>query len=96
MTSKPVKRKAFEVPAEFWDNLRLMEDQELTGQIRVLCGQVEALVKKLGISNECTGFITNGDLAIPWNECFSEEPQGTKSVSYPQLPSSQGRTRHGL
>jgi len=41
----------------------------------------------LGISNECTGFITDGDLSIPWRDCFSEENQEIKVVGCSQLSS---------
>jgi len=93
MTAKPMKRKEFEVPRDFLDSLPSMVEQELVGEIQVLCDRVKELVKDLGISDECIGFITDGDLAIPWNECFSGEPRGTKLVSHSQLPSSsQGHT----
>jgi len=85
-TANPVKRKVFEVPEKFLDHLSLLKDKGMEGEIRVLCERVKQLVVELGISDECTGFIIDGDLAIPWKESFSGEIQGAKWVSCSQLP----------
>jgi len=88
-----VKRRVFEVPEEFLKHLSSLKgedkdkDKKMAGETEALCERVEQLVTKLGISDECTGFITDGDLAIPWREKISREHRGTKSVSYSQLSS---------
>jgi len=80
MTEKPIKGKAFEVPEQFLNHLSSIKDKRLADEIQTLCGRVKQLVVELGISDECTGFITDGDLAIPWKNCFSREHRGTMSV----------------
>ena len=87
MTTKPVKQREFEVPEELYEQLSSMADQELVGEIRTLCERVKELVVKLRISDECTGFVTDGDLAIPWKDCFTEENKKAKRVSRSQSPS---------
>ena len=79
MTTKPVKRKVFKVPEKFLEQL---EGKEFADETMALCEQVKQRVVELGITDECTGFIIDGDLAIPWEKCFSEEHQETKVVSY--------------
>ena len=81
MVEKPVKREAFKIPKEFLAHLSSLGDGLLVAKIQALCGRVEELVAELGISDECIGFIIDGDLATSWKDCFSEENQGTKSVS---------------
>lgn len=85
MTERPVKGKAFKVPEEFLAHLPSLKDEPLVSKIRALCERVERLVAELGISDECVGFITDGDLAISWEDCFSEENRETKSVSHSGL-----------
>jgi len=85
MTEQPVKRKAFKVPEEFLAHLSSLEDESMVAKIRALCDRVEQLVAELGISDECIGFITDGDLAMSWNDYFSEEHQEAKSVSHSSL-----------
>ena len=82
MTEQPAKRKAFEVPEEFLAHLSSLGDGSLAARILVLCKRVEQLVAELGISDECIGFVADGDLAISWKDCFSEEHRSTKSVSH--------------
>jgi len=86
MTEKPIKGKAFEVPEQFLNHLSSIKDKRLADEIRALCERVKQLVVELGISDECTGFITDGDLAIPWKDCFSKENRGSKWVSCSRLP----------
>lgn len=86
MTANPVKRKAFEVPESFLDHLSTLKDKEMAGETRALCKRVKQLVVELGISDECTGFIIDGDLAVPWKESFSGENHGVKWVSCSRLP----------
>jgi len=79
MTEQSVKREKFKVPEGFLIHL-LSKNDPFVAKIQVLCNQVEQLVTKLGISDECIGFITDGDLAISWNDYLLED-QGTKFVS---------------
>ena len=65
MTDKPVGRKRFEIPKGFRDHVKSL-DKEAADTIDDLCEKVVALVEKLGISDQCTGFVTDGDLATPW------------------------------
>ena len=81
MTTNPVKRKAFEIPEEFLVHLSSLEDESLVAEIRALCKRVEQLVAELGISDKCIGFIADGDLAMTWEDCFSEENRWNKWVS---------------
>ena len=53
MADEPVKRKEFEIPREFRDHLLSLRDKEAVEGIETLCGQVEGLVEKLGISDQC-------------------------------------------
>jgi len=85
MTEQPVKRKAFKVPEEFLAHLSSLKNESLVAKIRTLCDRVDQLVAELGICDECIGFITDGDLAISWEDCFSKENQETKSVSHSQV-----------
>ena len=82
MTNEPVKRKKFEIPEQFDDHIGSLQNQEEVEAIRKLCRRVEELVAQLGISDQCTGFITDGDLAISWKHCWTEERRAAKSVSY--------------
>jgi len=81
MTTTPVERKAFEIPEEFLAHLSSLEDESLVAEIRGLCKRVEQLVAELGISDGCIGFIADGDLAMTWEDCFSEENRWNKWVS---------------
>lgn len=65
MTDEPVKRKKFEISKEFRDHLGSLQDKKAVDRIKELCGRVEKLVVQLGISNRCTEFVTDADLAIP-------------------------------
>jgi len=85
MTPKPVKRKAFKVPEKFLEQLK---GKALANEATALCERVEQLVAEMGVADECTGFITDGDLAVPWVECFSREHQRSKMVSCSQLSST--------
>ena len=85
MTEQPAKRKAFEIPKEFLAHLSSLGDGPLVTKILGLCKRVEELVAELGISDECIGFMTDGDLAISWKDCFSEEHRNTKSVGRSQV-----------
>jgi hypothetical protein len=82
MTDDPVKRKKFEIPEEFLKHLESLQDQKAVEAIKELCKEVEDLVGKLGISDQCTAFVTDGDLAISWREYWTKERGTTKSVSY--------------
>ena len=82
MVEKPVKRKVFKIPEEFLVHLSSLEDKSLVAKILELCKQVEELVAKLGISDQCIGFITDGDLAISWKDCFSKGNQENKLVGH--------------
>ena len=77
-----MKRKKFEIPEEFQDHLESLQDKEAAKAIKELCKQVEDLACKLGISDQCTAFITDGDLAISWREYWTKERGVTKLVSY--------------
>ena len=81
MTKEPVKRKAFEIPEGFLDHLFSLGDELVVAEILWLYGQVEQLAAGLGISDECIGFIIDGDMAIPWDDCFSKANPETKLVS---------------
>ena len=83
MTDKPVKREKFEIPQSFRKSLSLLNktnSKEVT-KIRRLCREIEKVVAKLGISDQCTAFITDGDLAISWENYWTEERRAAKSVS---------------
>jgi len=82
MTDEPVKMKEFEIPKEFQDHINSLRlDRGVADTIRGLCRRVEELVVKLGISDQCTGFVTDGDLAISWEKYWTEERRAAKSVS---------------
>jgi len=80
MTDKPVKGKEFGIPEKFRDHVKSL-DPEAVDAIEKLCRRVEKLVKELGISDECTGFVTDGDLAISWERYWAEDRRTVKSVS---------------
>ena len=90
MMETPVKGRAFEIPQRFLKGLSSVKDAGLVSEIRVLCERVERLVAELGVSDQCIGFITDGDLALPWMDCFSEENQGAEWASCSKLPSLSG------
>ena len=81
MTKEPVKRKTFEMPEGFMDHLFSLGDGLATAEILGLYGQVEQLVARLGISNECTGFIADGDTVVSWDDYLSEGHRGSEPVS---------------
>ena len=93
MTEKPVMGKAFTVSQRFVDDLPLLEDTSLGSDILGLCTNVQQLVGKLGISDECIGFVTDGDLAKPWRDYIAEGHQETESVSRYQVVSPPRLTR---
>ena len=71
MTTKPVKREAFKVSEKFLEYVSSIKDKKFVGEIQALCERVEQLVVELGVSDECTRFITDRDLAISWKDsCF--------------------------
>ena len=82
MTDEPVGMKKFEIPKEFRDHLESLQNKEAVGRINELCSRVEQLVAQLGISDQCTGFVTDGDLAIPWRDYWNNECRAAKLVSY--------------
>jgi hypothetical protein len=82
MTDKPVKREKFEIPKEFLEHLESLQDQKAVEAIKELCRQVKDLVDTLGISDQCTAFVTDGDLAIPWSDSWTEKHRATMAVSY--------------
>lgn len=43
--------------------------------------QLEDDIEKLGISDVCTGFVIDGDMAIHWNTYFDSTHRGSRSVS---------------
>ena len=84
MANEPAERKEFEIPKKFQDHVNSL-DQDAADTIRKLCGRVEALVVKLGISDQCTGFVTDGDLAVSWEHYWAGERRAAKSVSCPRI-----------
>jgi hypothetical protein len=82
MMDEPAKRKRFEIPEEFLDHLPSLQDKKAVEVIKELCRQVEGFAEKLGISDQCVGFVTDGDLAISWRDYWTEEHRAGKSVSY--------------
>jgi len=83
MTKKPTMRKAFEIPEEFLAHLSSLGNEPLVTEIKALCERIKRLVVELGISDECVGFVTDGDQAIYWGDYFSgERKRATKSVSH--------------
>ena len=81
MTDEPVKMEKFEIPKKFHDHLSSLQDQKTVEVVKGLCRQVEENVVRLGISDQCTAFITDGDLAISWEDYWTEERRAAKSVS---------------
>jgi hypothetical protein len=81
MTEQPVKRKVFGIPKEFLAHLSSLADKSSVVKILGLCKRVEKLAAELGVSDECIGFVADGDLAISWKDCFSEEHRSNKLVS---------------
>ena len=75
-----MERKEFEIPKGFQDHVDSL-DQDAAGTITGLWRRVEELVVELGISNQCTGFVTDGDLAISWEDYWDKERRAAKSVS---------------
>ena len=82
MTDEPVERKKFEIPEGFREHLESLQDKEAVGRINELCRRVEKLVAQLGISDQCTGFVTDGDLAITWRDYWTKERRLAKSVGH--------------
>jgi len=80
MTDEPAERKEFEIPKKFKDHVESL-DQEAVDTIGRLCGRVEKLVEELGITDQCTGFVTDGNLAISWEHYWAGERRAAKSVS---------------
>ena len=80
MTDEPAERKKFEIPQKFQDHVGSL-GQEAADAIGEHCRRVEELVVKLEISDQCTGFVTDGDLAISWGHYWTEERRLAKSVS---------------
>jgi len=86
MTERPTRRKEFEIPEEFLAHLHSLKDGTSVTKIQALCERVKLLVTELDISDECIGFIIDGDLAIYWKDYFSgERSRGTKSVSHSRV-----------
>ena len=81
MTDEPVKRKRFEIPEDFHTHVSSLRDQEAAKKIEELCKDIEKVVAELGISDQCTAFFTDGDLAISWKDYWKEERRAAKSVS---------------
>ena len=81
MTETPVKGKAFTVPQKFLDDLPSLEDRSLESAIVGLCAKVEQLVAELGISDEYTGFVIDGDLSRTWRDCIADGGRGIIFVS---------------
>jgi len=81
MVDEPVERKRFEIPKDFQDHLESLQDKKAVEVIKELCKRVEELAEGLGISEQCTAFITDGDLAVPWRDYWTEDRRGTKLVS---------------
>lgn len=84
MTDKPAERKKFEIPKEFQDHVASL-GQNAADMIGGLCRRVEELVVKLRISNQCTGFVTDGNLAISWDNYWDMGRRAAKSVSHPYV-----------
>jgi len=84
MTDEPAERKEFEIPKKFQDHVDLL-GQDVADTIGGFCRRVEGLVVKLGISNQCTGFVTDGDLAISWDNYWDNQCRAAKSVSHPYV-----------
>ena len=83
MTDKPVQREKFKIPQNFHRHLSLLAEtnkKEVT-KVKRLCRDIEKVVAKLGISDQCTAFITDGNLAISWDNYWTEERRAAKSVS---------------
>ena len=85
MTDKPVKREKFEIPKEFHDHLSSLQDQKAVEAIQDLCRKIKEAVAKLGISDQCTAFVTDSNHATSWRDGWAEESFGTKSVSRSQV-----------
>ena len=81
MVDEPVERKTFEIPKEFQDHLEPLQDKKAVGVIKDLCKRVVELVDRLGISEQCTAFITDGDLAVPWRDYWTKDHRWIKLVS---------------
>ena len=71
----------FEIPKEFQDHLGSLQDKKPVEVIKGLCKRVIELVDGLGISEPCTAFITDGDLAVPWRDYWTKDHRGIKLVS---------------
>ena len=84
MTDEPVKRR-FEISEEFHDHLSSLQDQKAVEVVKGLCRQVEEIVVKLGISDQCTAFVMDSNHATSWRDGWAEESFGTKSVSRSQV-----------
>ena len=81
MTDEPVKRKRFEIPEDFRTHLSSLQDQKAVKRIEELCEDIKNVVAELGISDQCTAFFTDGDLAISWKDYWKGERRAAKSVS---------------
>ena len=85
MADELVKGRRFKIPREFHDHLSSLQDQKAVEAIKDLCGKIEEAVAKLGISDQCTAFITDSNHVTPWRDGWVEESFGTKSVSRSQV-----------
>lgn len=73
-----VENEGFKIPQDFLDGASLLRNGE---EIKEKCERVQKLVVKLGISNECSAVITDGDLSVSWKNYWEAGHQVTKSVS---------------
>ena len=78
MVDEPVKMKKFEIPQEFRNHVDSLANKV---EIEQLCERVGELVGKLGISDLCSAFVTDGDLAISWKDYWDRERREAKSAS---------------
>ena len=75
------ERKGFEIPQEFLDDISSWDDMGAAVEIRKLCGKVQEIVTRLGISTKPSAVITDGNLSVSWRKYWEQGRRVTKSVS---------------
>ncbi|KAF5378967.1 hypothetical protein D9757_009088 [Collybiopsis confluens] len=73
MTDEPIEGAHFQID--------ILDDASATRDVRL---NILSLCKELNISNRCTGFVIDGDMAVDWKFCFEESPShtGDKAGTY--------------
>jgi len=76
----PVKNvEGFKIPEKFLKHVSSLKNREAAAEIEKQCEKLEEFVAKLGISNNYSAVITDGDLSIPWRKYWDVDRRAAKS-----------------